>query len=113
MGCHDILNWNYGKTGIYTIKSGYHLQKMTDKEDQITHVTISSNLQSRNSFLVKIWRTNMLPKIKIIWWKVRYYGLHVAQNLNIGGCRIQSCCQVCEEENENIDHMLLHCRVAK
>ena len=61
----------------------------------------------------KIWRLNIPPKIKMFWWKLLHDGLPVAYNLNQRGCKLEPTCKVRGDYDENIDHMLIQCRVAR
>lgn len=47
----------------------------------------------------------------MFWWKL-LYGLPVAYNLNQRGCKLEPTCKVRGDYDENIDHMLIQCRVA-
>ena len=104
-GAEDRLYWRYSKTGSYTVKSGYHLQRQIDFEqensptttphNQLSLVSSSSHTQTRNQLLQKLWRCNIPPKIKIFWWKVLHNGLPVADNLKRRGCKVPPDCQAC------------------
>lgn len=61
----------------------------------------------------KIWKLNIPPKLKLFWWKVLHNGLPVAENLNRRGMKIYNLCQVCGEEVETVQHVIMDCRVAK
>lgn len=122
-GSDDRLYWRYSKTGSYTVKSGYHLQSQIDSEqerlsdtaqsNQLSQVSSSSLIQSRNQLLQKLWRCNIPPKIKNFWWKLIHNSLPVADNLRRRGCKVPVDCQTCGENAESIIHMLVKCPVAR
>lgn len=111
-GNQDSLRWCFGSNGSYTVKTGYYIQRSLDMKHQTTQVNIDSLPVSRNSMLAKLWRINIPPKLKMFWWKILLNGLPVAENLNKRGCHVYGYCQICGEELESIDHMLLQCRVS-
>ena len=112
MGGQDKIRWKFGSRGIYTVKTGYHVQRSLDMAEQQYQVMNTPHSQLRNSMLTKLWRINLPPKIMIFWWKILHNGLPVAENLRIRGCKINNICQLCGEEIETVDHMILQCRVA-
>ncbi|KAG2240023.1 hypothetical protein Bca52824_091143 [Brassica carinata] len=111
MNGEDIIRWKFGSRGIYTVKTGYHVQRTLDREEQQDQSSINTSTQVRNGMLTKLWKINAIPKVKIFWWKILHNGLPVADNLSKRGCKIDTLCQICGEEIETIDHMLLQCRV--
>lgn len=79
-GAQDLLYWKLSKTGSYTVKSGYYVQRELDNEStQQTQVISSSFLQLRNQIIQKLWTLKLPPKIKFFWWKVLHNGLPVAK----------------------------------
>lgn len=108
----DRIRWKFGSWGTYTVKTGYHIQRLIDMDEQQRQVISTSQTHLRNSMLTKLWRVNIAPKIKIFWWKTLHNGLPVTENLRKRGCKISNLCQICGEEIETIDHMMLQCRVA-
>lgn len=88
-GNQDLLYWKLSKTGSYTVKSGYHVQRQLDAEvTQPTQVPHSSSSQLRNTIMHKLWMLNIPPKLKIFWWKIFHNGLPVAANLVRRGCQV-------------------------
>ncbi|KAH0926993.1 hypothetical protein HID58_019249, partial [Brassica napus] len=112
-GAHDTAYWMYSKTGAYTVKTGYHIQKAIDKENAHNQVPSDPVIAQRDKYLYNLWNLKIPPKIKLFWWKCIHNGLPVAENLNIRGCRVYRYCQLCGEEVETVKHMLFGCRVAR
>ncbi|XP_013608522.1 PREDICTED: uncharacterized protein LOC106315336 [Brassica oleracea var. oleracea] len=113
-GTQDLLYWKLSKTGSYTVRSGYYVQRALDNENaQQTHVISSPSVQLRNQLIQKIWTLKLPPKLKIFWWKVLHNGLPVALNLHRRGCRVIPECQLCGEGMETIPHFLYECRVSR
>lgn len=112
-GNQDILYWRYGASGNYTVKTGYHLQRTMNHEEQKAQVPNPSQVSPINNMLAKLWKIKIPLKIKMFWWKVLHNGLPVFENLIKRGCGSCNICMVCGEEPESVDHMLIQCRVAK
>ncbi|KAL0700618.1 hypothetical protein Bca4012_056740 [Brassica carinata] len=112
-GCPDMRRWAPCKSGNYTVKTGYHLQRLMDKENNNNQVSSSLAPHFNTHTLNRFWSLRIPPKIKIFWWKIMHNALPVADNLNKRGCRIDKGCQICGGDLENIKHMLLECRVAR
>ncbi|CAN7073858.1 unnamed protein product, partial [Brassica oleracea var. botrytis] len=96
----DKIRWKFGSWGTYTVKTGYHIQRLIDMDEQQYQVVNSPQSQLRNNMLTKLWKINLPPKIKIFWWKILHNGLPVAENLIKRGCKINNLCQLCGEEIE-------------
>ena len=112
-GAQDVLFWFPSKSGHYTVKTGYYIQRAMDKETRQNQVPLSSQSQLHHKLISKVWKLNLPPKLKIFWWKILHNGLPVADNLRKRGINIYSYCQACGEEIETVQHMLMHYRVAK
>lgn len=122
-GSDDKLYWRYSKTGSYMVKSGYHLQRQIDTEQEesikaVQHndqnqVPSSSHKNIRNQLLQKLWKCSIPPKVKIFWWKLLHNGLPVTDTLRGRGCKVPLECQLCGEGSETIIHMLFKCLVTR
>ncbi|XP_033139897.1 uncharacterized protein LOC117131724 [Brassica rapa] len=112
-GTRDVLYWPASRSGVYTVKSGYYIQREIDREDLHEQVPSSPHTQIQHALISKLWKLKIPPKLRLFWWKVLHNGLPVADNLNKRGIRNYSLCQVCGEELETVHHMLLECRVAR
>lgn len=111
---HDILHWTYSSNGVYSVKTGYHSQRiLNSNQNQISQVPASPTLVFKNKIPAKIWRTNIPPKLYFFWWKILNNRLLVAENIRKRGIQIPKDCQVCGEETETLSHMIFECRVDK
>lgn len=89
----DLLYWKLSKTGSYTVKLGYYVQRQLNAEvAQPNQVLLSSSPQLRNTFMHKLWMLNIPPKLKIFWWKLLHNGLLVATILVRRGCIVNPEC---------------------
>lgn len=66
-GNPDFIHWKYSKSGAYTVKTGYHIQRQLDNASETTHqVNPSSSDTDLNKTLERIWKLNIPPKLKKI-----------------------------------------------
>lgn len=97
----DGIYYAYAKDGIYYVKSGYHLMHSS---------ALSSHNRSSKVFK-SLWSLNIPPKIKQFWWRIRHNSLHVSVGLKRRGMRIDASCQLCGDQDEDVNHLLFQCRV--
>ncbi|XP_060965559.1 uncharacterized protein LOC133034485 [Cannabis sativa] len=71
----DLLIWHHSYTGVYSVKSGYHLAASLETLD--SHSPSSSNRQWWNRF----WSLSLPKKVKIFAWRFINDALPTAVNL--------------------------------
>ena len=91
----DSKGW--GKSGIYTVKEGYGI--ISNIEDII----------SADNKWNKVWYNDGLPKINVLFRILAHRKILTAKNLKKRGIQGPSCCVLCKEEEETIDHIFLEC----
>lgn len=60
-----------------------------------------------------LWVAKIQPKAKMFGWRVLHNGVPVRVNLAQRGMHIDQVCPRCGEEDETLEHLLLHCEVSK
>lgn len=95
----DTLAWKTSQDGDFSIASAYKSAKTED-----------TNLQS---FLGKwLWKLDTLPKIKHFLWLCFHQSVPVRQVLNARGILCNTCCPLCQNQEESIIHLLHDCPFA-
>lgn len=101
------LGWHYTKSSIYTVKSGYNLER------QFSHST------SEESFLgpyvrppkARVWKLQCPSKLRHFIWQVLMGCVSVTHNLRSRGINCDTHCARCGLE-ESINHALFECPLA-
>lgn len=95
----DCLMWPYSKDCVYTIRSRYHwLREIQDAHK----VTTSGDTIKWN----RLWKLNIPPKIKILFWRLLHNVLSCNVNLQTRCVQIQVNCARCDKV-ENLHHISL------
>ncbi|XP_010481107.1 PREDICTED: uncharacterized protein LOC104759943 [Camelina sativa] len=110
-GADDEIAWIHTKSGLYSVKSGYHLQRKLSTESS-SDTSSSFNISSCTTFK-KLWAYNMPQKLKHLWWRCLHNALPVANNLKKKKMLTDDTCQRCGEAPEDLNHLLFHCRISK
>lgn len=104
---NDRLIWPWNKSGIYTVKLGYHWHH------SITIRSIPDNSHTFhrvNPMIWKIiWRLKTLPKIRSFLWRVLANAIPTFFNLYRRKIAVSPLCPVCHSFDETIEHLLLLC----
>ena len=95
----DKLRWGYSNTGNFNPKEALGLLTET------IHI-------SPEAKWIKIWKGGWWPKILVFFWLVIKHRILTWDNLQVRGFHRPSCCPMCEEKNESINHLLDECRIA-
>ncbi|KAM6559150.1 hypothetical protein CsatA_028389 [Cannabis sativa] len=103
----DRLIWHGTSSGVYTVKSGFHLATTLEEQDQSS----SSNLQS--SWWKTFWNLTLPSKIKIFAWKVMNNALPTAAALYKRKVIDSAACSMCTNAWESIGHALFSCKHAR
>uniref|UniRef100_A0A803QAN3 Reverse transcriptase domain-containing protein n=1 Tax=Cannabis sativa TaxID=3483 RepID=A0A803QAN3_CANSA len=106
-GGQDRLIWHHSSSGIYNVKSGFHLA--TSLEEQ----HISSTSDPHRDWWRYFWNLNLPPKVRIFAWKVFHNILPVAAALFKKKIIDSAACSLCTSNWESIGHALFGCKHAK
>ncbi|XP_021759582.1 uncharacterized protein LOC110724472 [Chenopodium quinoa] len=91
----DVFLWNLTKSGYAYLMGKQVINDKLDHEEA--------------ELLNYIWKRNLLPKWKILIWKVFYNGLAVKENLCYRGMSETGICDICGCQDEELNHMFTHC----
>lgn len=106
----DFWAWNFNRSGVYSVMSGYWLASQ-GKNKEIHRV--AEALPSINILKVQTWKVQTAPKIKTFIWKALSQALLVAELLRERGMKCDERCQLCGFEGESVNHMLFSCHLAR
>lgn len=103
----DRLIWPLNLNGSYTVKSGYHWHhsRIMRQIPNLSHTSHSPDAV----FWKSLWSTNTVPKIRNFLWRACSNALPTFQNLHRRHIAKSPICQLCEVEEESIEHTLLLC----
>ena len=103
----DELIWHYGKSGQYTVKSGYKTAL------KIRFPAMPSSSESSKNEWNIIWSIALPKKIRIFIWRAAKNLLSSAENLWKRKIVQEPTCQLCKMGIENVCHALVDCKAAK
>ncbi|KAL9816712.1 putative reverse transcriptase zinc-binding domain-containing protein [Arabidopsis thaliana] len=104
----DSPGWHFTKTGIYTVKSGYHTARM-----EILGINSSSIGPEIKALKAQVWKVQCPPKLHHFLWQILAGCVPVTENLRRRGINCDSGCVRCGTIEETINHTLFQCHPAR
>lgn len=103
----DTLVWICNKSGSYTVKSGYLMnrKRIINQRDQAP----TTSYQCNPVLWKHIWKAAIQPKIKFFLWSACQNALPTLDNLYRRRAAPAPICPICNIEPETIEHTLLLC----
>ncbi|KAF5459260.1 hypothetical protein F2P56_023222 [Juglans regia] len=101
----DKRIWAFSKDGLYSVKSGYHLERTRKGRDK----GCSSEAKCEKIVWKSIWQLNTPEVVKVFMWKAVVNSLPTKWNLFRRKVVENSLCLVCGRENETVGHVLWSC----
>ncbi|KAF4369030.1 hypothetical protein F8388_013359 [Cannabis sativa] len=99
----DWITWSPSPNGIYSVASGYKLRF------QNPNVAECSNKSQIKSWWKFIWGSHLTLKINNFIWRVFNHWIPTKLELAKRGMVIDTHCELCTFQNEDICHALWHC----
>jgi hypothetical protein len=100
--------WLYEKSGIFSVRSAYHLVVSMDKANENQEGGNARVDGSRLGFK-RIWSANVPPKVKVFAWRLCQEGLSTQSNRMNRGLEHVVTYQVCGKEDKMGYHAVVHC----
>lgn len=101
LGFSDKQIWGYTKSGLFSIKSAYHLERMSKGEPSSTN--------SESGTWKEVWKLNAPAAVKTFLWRAINNCLPTKLNLLKRKIVESSMCPICSREVESITHSLWSC----
>lgn len=89
----DVFLWKSDPKGEFTVSSTYK-------------ITFS---QIHNPFWNKVWNSILIPKVNMFFWLASYNSILTIDNLIRRGFNFPNRCELCQKEEESVDHLFFHC----
>lgn len=93
----DSVLWNRGKSRVFSVKSFY-------KELEISNSVFPWKA---------VWKTKAPPSVAFFMWEAAYGAILTGDNLWARKKIYVNWCYMCKGDGESVNHLLLHCPVAK
>ncbi|RVW72100.1 Rhodanese-like domain-containing protein 8, chloroplastic [Vitis vinifera] len=94
----DSVKWRQGRNGLFRVKEAYW---MLDKPN-------ATMFPAR-----RIWVDRVPTKVCFFAWEATWGKVLTLNRLQIRGVQLPNCCFLCGCEEENVNHILLHCIVTR
>jgi hypothetical protein len=104
----DFISWLYEKTGVFSVKSAYHLARDLAMEEGAGKQSSSRNQEDRPLWK-DFWKIPVPHKVAVFGWRVINNGLATQVNKNHNKICLTSTCEVCGMEDETVMHALISC----
>lgn len=105
----DRLFWNDTKTGIFTVKSAYHLQM---RAQSAATEGECSTARKDGKFWKFLWSMSIPPKVKAFLWRACFGILPTNELLRRRHLKKDGLCPCCLIEVESVAHCLWSCPAA-
>ena len=106
---HDKLIWHPSNTGVFTVRSAYHLEV---ERSEILHGESSCRNTSKNVW-ESIWKLKIPNAAKLFVWKACKNILPTKDNLMRRKVIQEDCCFICNGSVETAKHILWECPSAQ
>jgi hypothetical protein len=108
----DFVAWFPEKSGTFSVKSAYRLALTMSMQSQPYGAT-SVNLNGERPSWKVVWNCPVLPKVKLMSWKICCNALSTQRNLFRRNMATTGLCQICGMEEEDTFHLFMRCPHAR
>jgi hypothetical protein len=108
-GGEDFWAWSLEKSGLYSVKSAYRSLVNHNEHLALDEGTITETSMSDQQMWNSLWKLNVLPKVRVFWWRVLRGILPVESTLKHRHIAQLSRCKICMAMDEDLMHALISC----
>jgi ribonuclease HI len=112
-GGEDFWAWSLERTGIYTVKSAYRALMSRNEQSALDEGAITETSESQKQMWNTLWKLNVVPKVRVFWWRVLRGILPVESILKHRHITPIGRCKICLATNEDLMHALINCEHAR
>lgn len=105
----DIWAWAWDRHGLFSVRSAY--RKLSEQQNSDDH--LASNADGKEASWKALWRLQVMPKIRIFWWRVMKNLLPSCGEMRRRHMKETSNCPLCGHEMETLFHALVECDHAR
>lgn len=105
----DEIIWHPDKKGLFKVKSAYHLAMELQSSDEASQSDRSKTSNEWKS----LWKTGVLPRIKICTWKIVNDVIPSKTNILNKGIDLNPLYTIYLKNIESIPHLIWECKMAK
>jgi hypothetical protein len=112
-GGDDFWAWDLERTGVYTVKSAYRSLMTQNDHSTQAEGTMTGTSTSEKQMWDRLWKMQVVPKVRVFWWRVLRGILPVEATLQHRHIAQLARCKVCLACNEDTMHALVKCSHAQ
>ena len=112
-GGEDFWAWAWEKMGIYIVKSAYRALMTRNEHLALEEGTTTGTSETEKQLWARLWKLQMVPKVRVFWWRVLRGILPVERTLQHRHIVTTARCKVCLAADEDLMHALIHCSHAQ
>ncbi|KAK4390205.1 hypothetical protein Sango_2083800 [Sesamum angolense] len=108
IGAPDLLIWHYSRSGIFSVRSAYHLACTLELRP-----SSSSSRVLEQAWWRRVWQAKMPNKVKVFVWRACLNALPTGDNLARRIPNTSAECPFCGCSNEDRMHIFVLCPFAR
>ena len=112
-GGEDILAWAHEKSGNYSVKSAYRALMNHNEQRALGEGPGTGTSVDQTHMWKAPWSLKVVPKVRVFWWRVMRGILPDKKTLHYRHIRDVSLCKLCQAQEQDLEHALIHCSHAR
>ncbi|KAE8777102.1 alanyl-trna synthetase [Hordeum vulgare] len=108
-GEEDFLAWAFERSGNYTVKTAYRALVTQEHGLAPEEGKATGSSQNDQQLWKAIQKLNVIPKVRVFWWRVLRGILPVEITLKHCHIAVSERCRICSNMDEDLKHALIQC----